>query len=110
MCELKKIGKEVDINLKAIVGKGDQYIVVSSEEEKKVMIYTQLGEAKSERLSEIFDDIAQNDANVIIWLAPKVNEDTKFTVQWINKHSQGLKFYLMKFERSNALITYQKIL
>ena len=54
------------------------------------MIYTQLGEAKSERLSEIFDDIAQNDANVIIWLAPKVNEDTKFTVQWINKHSQGL--------------------
>lgn len=96
---------EIDIDLESVkteksVGKYSLDILAQSMEgEKQVVIENQLNPSDHDHLGKTIAYASGIDADVIIWISPKFNDEHKDAVKWLNKNSrEGIDFFAIRLE------------
>jgi hypothetical protein len=91
--EVKEIEKRVGLY------ELDIYAVDKDNPETIVIIENQLNETDHKHLGQLLAYAAGLDAKVIIWIAPKIRDEHRKTVEWLNQMSDGsATFYLVRVE------------
>ncbi|MDY6779928.1 MAG: DUF4268 domain-containing protein, partial [Halobacteria archaeon] len=66
---------------------------------RKVVIENQLGPSDHDHLGKSIAYAAGVDADIIVWIAPKFNDEHSDAIQWLNENSQeGVDIFAIKLE------------
>jgi hypothetical protein len=69
------------------------------EDGRKVVIENQLGDSDHDHLGKSIAYAAGLDADIIVWIAPKFNDEHTDAVQWLNKNSrEGVDLFAIRLE------------